>query len=353
MIPQLQKVAWVDVPKPHATLTIRRDVPVPKPAEGEVLIKMECSGFCHSDLHNIYGDLPMTTHIAGHEGVGRVVALGPGTSSKLMDKRVGVKWLYSACKKCPTCKIRYTNCPNQNNCGRNVPGTFQEYMVSPADFVTVIPEGLKPEAVAPLLCAGVTMYGALKKLDRYCEKGDWVVLMGAGGGLGHLGIQIGKEMGYRVIAVDSASKKDICLHSGATAFVDLKEDVEDKIKDISDGLGAHAVVVVVGLEQAYEQGAKLLRPLGTLVCVGLPRPDYHIPISPLDCVNKGYQVVGSAVGTEDEMQELLKLAADGKVSSAYEVFDFDDINDVMLKLEKYQVRGRAVLRIADVGASRL
>lgn len=135
------------------------------------------------------------------------------------------------------------------------------------------------------------------------------------------------------------------------------------------------MVVVVGLEQAYEQGAKLLRPLGTLVCVGLPRPDYHIPISPLDCVNKGellcdgpaclalvltetdsktgYQVVGSAVGTEDEMQELLKLAANGKVSSAYEVFDFDDINDVMLKLEKYQVRGRAVLRIADVGASRL
>ncbi|KAJ9298989.1 hypothetical protein DTO271G3_3231 [Paecilomyces variotii] len=218
-------------------------------------------------------------------------------------------------------------------------------MVSPADFVTVIPEGLKPEAVAPLLCAGVTMYGALKKLDRYCEKGDWVVLMGAGGGLGHLGIQIGKEMGE--------SKKDICLHSGATAFVDLKEDVEDKVKDISDGLGAHAVVVVVGLEQAYEQGAKLLRPLGTLVCVGLPRPDYHIPISPLDCVNKGYQVVGSAVGTEEEMQELLKLAADGKVSSAYEVFDFDDINDVMLKLEKYQVRGRAVLRIADVEASRL
>ncbi|KAL1854519.1 hypothetical protein Plec18167_003184 [Paecilomyces lecythidis] len=180
------------------------------------------------------------------------------------------------------------------------------------------------------------MYGALKKLDKFCQEGDWVVLMGAGGGLGHF-----------------ESKRDICLHSGATAFVDLKEDVEKKVRGISDGLGAHAVVVVVGLEPAYETGAKLLRPLGTLVCVGLPRPDYHIPISPLDCVNKGYRIVGSAVGTEEEMQALLKLAAAGKVSSAYEVFDFEKVNDVMAKLEHYQVNGRAVLKIADGENSRL
>lgn len=135
------------------------------------------------------------------------------------------------------------------------------------------------------------------------------------------------------------------------------------------------MVVVVGLEPAYETGAKLLRPLGTLVCVGLPRPDYHIPISPLDCVNKGetlrdefvcqflvfaqtdknigYHIVGSAVGTEEEMQALLKLAAAGKVSSAYEVFDFEKVNDVMAKLEHYQVNGRAVLKIADGENSRL
>ncbi|XHF98845.1 hypothetical protein AWENTII_002380 [Aspergillus wentii] len=189
------------------------------------------------------------------------------------------------------------------------------------------------------------MYGALNKLEKFCEKGDWVVLMGAGGGLGHLGIQIGKEMGYRIIAVDGASKRDICMRSGATAFVDFKDNAEQKILGMTDGIGAHAVIVIVGLESAYEQSVKLLRPVGTLICVGLPSPDYHIPISPLACVDRGYRIIGSAVGTEDEVQDLLKMAAEGRISSHYETFEFEQINEVMEKLERYEVEGRAVLRI--------
>ncbi|KAL4890599.1 amino acid permease-domain-containing protein [Aspergillus ambiguus] len=215
---------------------------------------------CHSDLHNINGELPMTTNVPGHEGVGRVV---------------------------------------------------QEYVVSPADFVSLIPEGLKPEAVAPLLCAGLTMYGAVNKLHSVCSKGDWVVIMGAGGGLGHL-----------------ESKRDICINSGAAAFIDFKDDVQQRVRDLTDGIGAHAVIVVVGLESAYEQGVTLLRPVGTLVCVGLPRPDYHIPISPLDCVNSGYHIVGSAVGTENEMQALLRMAAEGSVSTHYEEFSLEQANEI-------------------------
>ncbi|KAL1962446.1 hypothetical protein VTN77DRAFT_9647 [Rasamsonia byssochlamydoides] len=345
-IPKTQTVAWLKKHKPGATLEIRHDVPVPTPGAGEVLIKLEYTGFCHSDVHNIRGELPMTTNVPGHEGVGRVVQVGPNTPADIVGKRVGVKWIYSTCKNCTICKIRYTNCPNQNNSGRNVPGTFQQYVVSPADFVSIIPESLKPEAAAPLLCAGVTMIGALKKLDKLCEKGDWVVIVGAGGGLGHLGVQIGKELGYRIIAVDSASKKDICMDSGAIAFVDFtQEDAHKQIQDLTDGLGAHAVIVVVGVENGYHLGVKLLRPTGTLVCVGIPRMDFHIPISPLDCINRGYNVVGSAVGTEDELQELLQMAADGRVSTHYEVFDFDKANEVMERLARYEVKGRVVLRI--------
>ncbi|RAQ51263.1 alcohol dehydrogenase [Aspergillus flavus] len=342
-IPKYQTAATIERPLPGAKLDLRHDIPVPEPKAGEVLIKLECTGFCHSDLHNINGELPMSTNVPGHEGIGRVVQVGPDTTEDMMGKRVGVKyhspisqllrngltstrWLYSTCMKCPTCKVNYPNCPNQSNSGRNVPGTFQQYIVSPADFVSIIAEELEPEAVAPLLCAGLTMYGALNKLHKFCQKGDWVVIMGAGGGLGHLGIQIGKEMGYNIIAVDSATKQDICMKSGAAAFVDFRNDVEKEVQNLTDGAGAHAVVVVVGLASAYNQALRLLRPLGTLVCVGLPSQDYRMPISPLYCVNRGIHVVGSCVGTEEEMQDLLRMAAAGRVSTHYQVFELMEVN---------------------------
>ncbi|GLB21863.1 hypothetical protein AtubIFM61612_002413 [Aspergillus tubingensis] len=302
-IPTHQTAACVDNPSPGATLTIRHDIPVPVPGAGEVLVKLEYTGFCHSDLHNINGDLVMTTNVPGHEGVGRVV---------------------------------------------------REYVVSPANFVSLIPEDLNPEAVAPLLCAGLTMYGALSKVEKLYEKGDWVVIMGAGGGLGHLGLQIGKEMGYRMIAVDSPSKKDLCLASGASAFFDFKDDnLIHNIQSLTDGVGAHAALIVVGSEKAYEQGVALLRPLGTLVCVGFPRPDFHVPVAPHYCVDYGLQILGSAVGTETEMQALLEMARAGKVSTHYEVFDLEQINDVVAKMRRYAVSGRAVLRIPEAAAARI
>ncbi|RAL12887.1 uncharacterized protein BO97DRAFT_470025 [Aspergillus homomorphus CBS 101889] len=271
---------------PHAQLELRHAIlPVPEPGNGEVLVKLECTGFCHSVLRCIHGELPLSINVVGHEGV------------------------------------------------------REEYVVSPADFVSLIPENLAPEAVALLLCAGLTMYGALNKLDKYCDKGDWVVIMGAGGGLGHLGIQVGKEMGYRVIAVDSESKRDICMRSGAEAFVDFPR------QPLTDGIGAHAVIVVVGLKKACEQSVNFLRPVGTLVCVGLPRPDYHLRVSPLMCVDRGYRIVGSAVGTGEEMQALLKLAADGKLSTHVRVSGFEQINEVAGLLERFEVEGRAVLRM--------
>lgn len=175
-------------------------------------------------------------------------------------------------------------------------------------------------------------------------------------------MQIGKELGYRIIAVDSENKRDICMRSGATAFVDFRDNVRplflilclkslltaqarERIQSLTDDIGAHAVIVVVGLEKAYEQSVQFLRPVGTLVCVGLPRPDYHIPISPIHCVNGGYHIVGSVVGTEDEMQALLKMAAEGRVSTHYETFELEEINEVAARLQRFEVEGRAVLRI--------
>lgn len=121
--------------------------------------------------------------------------------------------------------------------------------------------------------------------------------------------------------------------------------MEKEVQNLTDGAGAHAVVVVVGLASAYNQALRLLRPLGTLVCVGLPSQDYRMPISPLDCVNRGIHVVGSCVGTEEEMQDLLRMAAAGRVSTHYQVFELMEVNTVIERLERFAIEGRAVLRI--------
>ena len=121
--------------------------------------------------------------------------------------------------------------------------------------------------------------------------------------------------------------------------------VEKEVQNLTDGAGAHAVVVVVGLATAYNQALRLLRPVGTLVCVGLPSQDYRMPISPLDCVNRGFHVVGSCVGTEEEMQDLLRMAAAGRVSTHYQVFELSEVNTVIERLERFAIEGRAVLRI--------
>jgi len=296
-------------------------------------------------VHSILGETPMDTNIAGHEGIGRVVELGAGVPEEYMDTRVGVKWLYSACKKCAICEVGTVACPNQKNPGRNVRGTFQQYMVSPAEFVTRIPAQLKSEHAAPLLCAGLTIYSAIAKTRA--RPGDWIVLPGAGGGLGHIGVQIAAKKGYKVIAIDSSElKRDLCMKLGAAAFIDFRtDDVEKEVMKLTSGVGAHALICTAGSEAAYTQAPRLIRNFGVLVCVGLPRLNFHLPISPFEMVVRSLTVVGSAVGNVVEMNELLEMAVAGDVIPHVEVFEFGDIQDVLSRLAKSEIEGRAVIRI--------
>ncbi|KIW92080.1 uncharacterized protein Z519_07064 [Cladophialophora bantiana CBS 173.52] len=346
-IPKTQIAAWLEKPQPGARLQIRNDIEVPSPKEGEVLVKLEYSGFCHSDVHSIYGETPMSTDIAGHEGVGYVIQLGPNVPEEMMNARVGIKWLYSTCDSCEICANNPTACPNQVNSGRNTRGTFQQYIVTPVKHATRIPAGLKSEIAAPLLCAGLTMYSALAKARL--RPGDWVVLPGAGGGLGHLGVQIAAKRGYKVIAVDTGdSKKEMCMKLGATVFLDFKTDsIEGEVKRLTNGFGAHAVIVTVGSDAAYDQALKLLRNLGTLVCIGLPRSGLSLPISPFMMVVRSLTIVGSSVGTAQEMDELLEMAVKGEVKPEIAVFEFDEINNIMEKLARFEIGGRVVLRLPE------
>ncbi|OJJ32144.1 hypothetical protein ASPWEDRAFT_161440 [Aspergillus wentii DTO 134E9] len=349
-IPQTQ-IAAVLPPSgasPDARVQISTNHLVPVPGEGELLIKLEFSGVCHSDVHSIRGETPMLTDVAGHEGVGKVVSVGGNVhEQEWVGRRVGIRWLYSSCLSCEICAVNNTACPYQRNAGANVPGTFQQYIVSPANHVTIIPPGLSPDTAAPLLCAGIAMYSSILKTKT--RPGDWLVLPGAGGGLGHMGIQIAVKKGLKVIAIDSGEKKkQLCLALGATSFFDYKIDnVEQGVKSLTSGLGAHAVICTANGEPAYTQSMHLLRRMGVLVCVGIPSVPFRLPATPFDMIVKGLTIVGNSAGTAKEMDELLKMAVEGDIRAHVECFELDCINDVLDRLERAEIDGRAVVRIPE------
>ncbi|KAE8372415.1 chaperonin 10-like protein [Aspergillus bertholletiae] len=331
-----------------ALLQIKTDHPVPSPGPGEILVKIEYSGVCHSDVHSIRGETPMLTDVAGHEGVGTVVLVGSGVNEQeWIGKRVGIRWLYSSCLNCEICAVNHTACPYQKNAGANVPGTFQQYIVSPAIHVTKIPSEIAPDVAAPLLCAGIAMYSSIMKTKT--RPGDWIVLPGAGGGLGHMGVQIAVRKGLKVIAIDSGDKKrDLSLALGATAFFDYKvDDIEKEVKKLTGGFGAHAVICTANSESAYTQSMRLLRSLGVLVCVGIPNVPFRLPATPFDMIVKGLTIVGNSAGTAKEMDELMEMAVAGEVRAHIECFELDRINDVVMRLGRSEIDGRAVVKMPE------
>lgn len=358
--PKVQTAAWVDNPGPDCKPYLKHDIPVPTPGHGEILVKLDYTGVCHSDVHAILGETKrMAVHstsisaikqtnancfvVGGHEGVGKVISLGNAVPPSFLDSRVGVKWLYSACLSCEVCDVNYIHCPNQSNSGRDVLGTFQQYVVAPARFVTRIPENLASEKAAPLLCAGITVFGAIKKTGL--KPGQWLVIMGAGGGLGHLGIQIAKHYGYKVVAVDSGEeKRKLCLELGAEVFLDhTTQDVEREVKDLTNDYGAHAVVCLTGNVAAYTQALQLVRIMGTMVCVGLTLSQWTI--SPFQLALRGIKVLGSSVGTEEEMDELLQMVVAGHVVPKIEVFELEKLDEVIKRINEGKLSGKAVLKI--------
>lgn len=243
----------------------------------------------HSEVRAILG-WGAYNSIIGHEGIGTVVQTGSKVAPSLLQQRVGVKWLYNACTECSVCQRGVPQaCAKQLNTSRHVPGTLQQYVVADARFVTAIPDKLPDEVAAPLLCAGLTMAGALAHLEGELRAGDWIVISGSGGGLGHIGVQIAARVKkLRVIAVDSGeAKRDLSLKSGAEAFIDFQtEDVVARVLELT-GEGAHATIVVPGEREAFKTAATVVRNMGQIICVGLPRNDIDLPISATLCAARG------------------------------------------------------------------
>ncbi|CAK7221120.1 hypothetical protein SBRCBS47491_004419 [Sporothrix bragantina] len=374
-IPTTQTAALIENPGPDATVVVRDNLPVATPGPNEVLVKLEYSGVCGSEIRalNAWG---VYNPIVGHEGVGTVVQAGKNkTATALLGQRVGIKWLYSACDEtgsegevatasssaCSACRRGFANnCARQLNTGKQVPGTLQQYAVADARFVTTnIPSTLPSEIAAPLLCAGLTMMGAQAKVDAHVgslpkNEDTWVVISGAGGGLGHLGVQLAssqKAGRYKVIAIDHGeAKRQQSLDAGAHFFIDYgqsDDEIEKKVKDLTGGEGAHAVIVVSGAQAAFRTAPRLVRNMGVLVTVGLPVADFMLPVSAALCSARSLTVTGVSVGTEEQMSELLQLAAAGKVTPAVEVRTLHEVHDVIEQLRTDSVTGRIVVKIPE------
>ncbi|OAA36930.1 Alcohol dehydrogenase superfamily, zinc-type [Beauveria brongniartii RCEF 3172] len=359
-IPATYKAAVYDEPGTISTKIV--ELPTPEPAEGQVLIKLTHSGVCHSDLGVMtrsWALLPFPTpkdQVGGHEGIGQVVKLGPGaeTSGLKLGSRVGVKWLASICGECAPCKAgRDGCCKQQTISGYFTPGTFQQYVLGPAHYVTPIPDDLSAIDAAPMLCAGITVYAALVR--SRAQPGDWVVISGAGGGLGHLAVQIAaRGLGLRVVGIDHPSKADLVRESGAEHFVDMTKYGRDEsssqalaahVHELCDGLGAHAVVVCTASNVAYAQALGLLRFDGTLVCVGVPE---HAPEPiggslPFRIINSSLNIVGSAVGNNEDAAAVLALAAKGVIKSRSQVVKLDELTSTFEKMHEGKLHGRVVL----------
>jgi propanol-preferring alcohol dehydrogenase len=322
-------------------LTIE-EVPIPQPRAGEILMKVHACGVCGTDLHAAQGDWPVKPKppfIPGHEGVGHVAAVGPGVTNLREGDRVGVPWLYTACGHCTYCWSGWeTLCESQQNTGYSVNGGFAEYVAADANYVARLPAQAEFVPIAPILCAGVTVYKGLKVTDT--RPGEWVVVSGIGG-LGHLAVQYAREMGLHVAAVDvDDGKLELARQLGAAVAVNARgiDPAAYLKKQIG---GARGVLVTAGSPKAFEQSLGMVRRGGTVVLLGLPPGSFALPI--FDMVLNGITLRGSIVGTRLDLHEALEFASAGAVKTTVETARLEDINDVFERLHGGQIEGRVVL----------
>ena len=317
------------------------DRPTPTPGPGQLLVRVEASGLCHTDIHAAHGDWPVKPtppFVPGHEGVGVVTAFGPGVVGFTEGDRVAVPWLGWACGSCEWCASGWeTLCPDQRNTGYSVDGGFAEYVVADAAFVGRVPASVDSFDAAPLTCAGVTTYKAVK-VSR-TRPSDLVAVFGIGG-LGHLAMQYAQIAGGTVAAVDIVdSKLQLAKELGAAYTVNAAN--EDAVEVIQGLGGADAAIVLAATPTACEQAFRSLRRNGRLVFVGLPADNVmHLPI--FETVLRGITVTGSIVGTRVDLAETFELHAAGRTTVVREERELSDVNEAMGQVEHGEVDARIV-----------
>jgi propanol-preferring alcohol dehydrogenase len=324
-------------------LTIE-DVAQPLPEAQEVLIEVEACGVCHSDLHVADGDWPQLVPITkrplilGHEIAGRVVEKGTSVHNLEIGDRVGVPWVYWTCGECDFCREGNENlCAKQKITGVTVDGGYAEFVKIPSSHATKIPDELSSINAAPLFCAGVTVYRALK--HARIQPGQRLAVFGVGG-LGHLAVQIGQGLGAIVTAIDVSDEKLAHAKSlGASAT--LNSATVNVVKELRRAGGAHVAIVTSAAKAAYDTAFPCVRPTGTLLVVGLPSESLCFP--PIMMAATEVRIQASSVGTREDLRHVLAMAAAGKIHCQTATRSLAQINEVLEQLRRGQVSGRIVL----------
>lgn len=320
------------------------EMAVPSPKDGQILVKYEATGVCHTDLHAASGDWPVKPSppfVPGHEGVGFVAGVGAGVKRVKEGDRVGVPWLHSACGYCPYCRTGWeTLCASQSNTGYSVNGTFAQFGLADPDFVASLPDSLDFGPAAPVLCAGVTVYKGLKETE--VRPGEWVAISGVGG-LGHMAVQYAKAMGMHVVAADIFDDK-LALAKKLGADVTVNGKDKDAIEQVQKATGGvHGALVTAVSPIAMEQAFGFMRSKGTMALVGLPPGKISLPV--FETVLKRITVRGSIVGTRQDLEESLQFAAEGKVVPHFSWDELENVNDIFRRMEEGKIDGRIVMRL--------
>ncbi len=312
-------------------LTIERVTP-PALKHGQIRVKVEACGLCHTDIHAAHGDWPVKPSppfTPGHEGVGLVTELGAGVTEVALGERVAMPWLGYACGVCDYCVSgRETLCEQQQMMGYTIDGGFGEFATAYARYVVRVPDDVDPIDAAPLTCAGVTTYKAVKVAGT--RSSDFVAVFGVGG-LGHLAIQYAAIAGGRVVAVDLFDDKlELARELGAEFTINARR--EDPVEAIKKLGGVDQAIALAVSPKSFEQAYESLRRGGTLVFVALPADNYvQLPI--FETVLNGITVVGSIVGTRTDLREVFELHAAGRTRVIREVRSLETVNESIADVE--------------------
>ncbi|WP_315359437.1 alcohol dehydrogenase AdhP [Neisseria bacilliformis] len=314
---------------------------------GEALVEVEYCGVCHTDLHVAAGDYGKKPgRVLGHEGIGIVKEVAPDVKNLKPGDRVSIAWLFASCGSCEYCVSgRETFCRSVLNAGYTADGGMATHCIVDADYAVKVPDGLDPAQASSITCAGVTTYKAIKVSG--VRPGQWIAIYGAGG-LGNLAVQYAKKVfGAHVIAVDiNDDKLALAKEVGADFTVNpLKEDAAKAIQEKTGG--AHAAVVTAVSRAAFNSAVDCLRACGRLVAVGLPPEmmDLSIPRLVLD----GIEVVGSLVGTREDLVEAFQFGAEGLVVPKVQLRKLDEANAIFQEMRDGKIQGRMVIDMKACG----
>ncbi|KAJ5176607.1 Alcohol dehydrogenase 1 [Penicillium canariense] len=332
-IPEKQ---WAQVVERKGGPPVYTQIPVSKPGPDEVLVKIKYTGVCHTDLHAMKGDWPLPLKmplVGGHEGAGIVVAKGEMAKGVEIGDHAGIKWLNGSCLACEFCKTADESlCAEQLLSGYNVDGTFQQYAIGKAAHVTVLPKDVPLDGVAPILCAGITVYKGLK------ESGA------------RPGQTYAKAMGLRVVAIDGGDeKRAMCEKLGSEAYIDFTSS-KDLVADVKaatpGGLGAHAVLLLAVSEKPFQQAVEYARPRGTIVAIGMPANAFlKAPV--FETVVKMISIKGSYVGNRQDGVEAVDFYARGLIHAPFKTVPLEDLPKVFELMEQGKIAGRYVLQMPE------